>query len=607
MSTANNKLNVSNLDFNGIKAGLVEFLKTAKDANDNLIFTDYNFNASGISTILDVLAYNTHIQSLMANFVANEMFLDTAAKRSSVVSHAKSLGYTPRSTTCAKIPLTLIMDDPTPVGQTRPSTQNIPKNTRIISQSDEIGLTFLTTTDYTATWQPNYNNGKYVATDVVFYEGVYTTNTFTYNRVDPYYRIPNTKCDTSTLRVWVKEPGEATFLEYTKIGSFLSVSFDTTCYFVQESISGGFEIYFGDGNFGYKPQTDATVKLEYVVTNGDIGNGCVNFVVVSTLEGSSVVINQTDSNNEIIESAGGNDLESTLSIKRQAINHYGSQNRAVIPADYESLVMTSDASNIKDIRCWGGEDDTPPQYNAIVMCVVPEYGDYITTSDQNHIKAVVKPKAVGNVNILFKNPDYIDMIVNNVITYDPNRMSMSVYELEQKSKTTIIDYTASVSSFSGVFRSSNLIAMLDIVDDAVVSNNLSIKLAKFIRVDLLEEHPIKFTFNNSLSNQYATAAVESENFYTDGYDALVRFIDDGLGNINVISVSTKTVIKRNIGSVNYTTGDISIMPINITKLTAFELRFTAQPLDTDIRTSRNHIVRISPTRNTVSVSSRVMR
>lgn len=591
------------MDFDGIKAGLVNFLKTAKDENDQAIFTDYNFNASGLSTIVDLLAYNTHIQALMANFVANEMFLDTAAKRSSVVSHAKSLGYTPRSTTAAKIPMTVTMNDPTIQGGLRPATYMIPKGIVAMSASGNVSLMFTTTQAYVMNWDSVQS--KFIAYDVLFYEGVFAINTITYDRASPYIQIPNKKCDTGTLRVRVKNNSGVSFIEYQKVSNFLSVADTTTCFFIQESAAGGFEIYFGDGYFGYKPPTGATVELQYIVTNGAIGNDVSNLSLSSNLGAPAILNNQLNVDGDIIVATGGANIETIDSIKHKTLNHYGMQNRAVIPADYEALILEANMPNVKAVRVWGGEDDYPPQFNTVVICVEPKYGDYITQTDQNLIVNTLYPKSVGNMGFAFRNPEYIDLIINNTISYNPNTISISTYELESLAYNTIITYADSVSNFNSVFRSSNLISLLDAADPSVVSNNLQIRLAKFYRVFTNASNNITFSFNNTLSRDYYGATLVSTQFQIASFKGNVRFEDDRLGNIIIRALDESNIIVNNAaGYVDYVAGAVTIYPITFSSLSSYQMKFTAIPQNTDIGTTRNYIVRVPTSHDVVTVTSK---
>ena len=595
---ANNKLVVSNLDFGGIKDSLVAFMQTATDENDQPVFTDYNFSASGLSTIMDLLAYNTHIQALMANFIANEMFLDTAAKRSSVISHAKTLGYTPRSVSSAKILATVAKPDPYATAYIG-STYVLPQNTVVTSAADNVRLMFCTIQNYVMAWVPNYNNtglGRYVGTDIVFHEGILNQNTVTYSTASPYINILNTNVDTSTLRVWVQDDNSSPFVEYQLVNSFLAIASTSTCFFIQESSTGGFEIYFGDGVFGYRPKNGAVVRMTYVAANGAIANN------INTLQ---AVSDSTLSITVQLAAGGGAPLESIESIKRKALNHYGTQNRAVIPSDYEAIISESGITNVMAVRVWGGEDDLPPSYNTIVICVEPNVGEYIVKSDEDQITALLTPKAVGNIKFKFKDPQYIDIAISNQVTYNSSSISISTYELESKVALAIQTYAATVETFSGVFRASNLISILDEADVSILSNAMRITLTKLIRVFTKQAMPIVFSFNNALTRDYFEPAFISSTFEISSFTGTVRFQDDRAGNINIVSAdATTTVVSKNVGAVNYTSGEISISPVTIDALldqsNIGQIKFTGKPVSQDVKTDKNFIIRIQPAQTTIT-------
>jgi hypothetical protein len=586
--TTSNKLRISDLEFDSIKFGLVDFLRTRPE------FTDYDFSASGLSTIIDLLAYNSHYQALMANFVANEMYIDTAVKRSSVVSLAKSFGYTPRSINSATASINLTVSNVSG----NPSSLVLPAGTRfstIVNTKNKIFSTI-------SAISTNNSSNQYVFSNVPLYEGEYVTNTITWNGVDPTITIPNGNVDTNTLRVFVTENGSD--IEYVKNTNFLDIGSTTKCFFLQEGFD-GFEIYFGDGNFGAIPdatvQNPATIKMKYIVSSGSEGNSATVFSLASSLgagtENSSTLITTISS------ATGGKDAESIDSIKLQALNHFGAQNRAVIADDYTTIIKNLNI-NTDAVLVWGGEDNDPPKYNTVFVCIKPAIGDAITSGDMAAITTALQSKAVANIKFDFINPEYIDLIVSCAVNYNQNLLTKSTYELEALVKETILSFAASnLVSFDSVFRTSNLTSKIDLTDESILSNSITTKLMKSFVIEFNRAYEISAQFNNVLSTSQIEATVKSSQFYTNEFTSAVWMEDDKKGIINILSTinGVISIVKYNVGTVNYNTGDVYINPMVYTNLEGSQLKLYAQPADIDIYSKRNSIIRL--TSNNVSVSS----
>ena len=261
-----NKLRVASLDYEDIRASFVTYLKTTPE------FTDFNFQASGISVLLDVLAYNAHYQGLMANFLANETYIDTAVKRSSIVSRAKELGYVPFSTKAARATVNVVITNVTG----NPSSLIIPANTQFTTTINSKTYTFVTLQSYSAHYTVVNGTSTYTFVDVELYEGVYIINRYIYNGVDPTFDIPNVDIDTSTLRVFVDEGG-STPVEWTYATNLLNIDQSTRAFFVQEGFNQKFQIYFGDGVIGMPPDVGHTISILYVASSGSGGNDAASF------------------------------------------------------------------------------------------------------------------------------------------------------------------------------------------------------------------------------------------------------------------------------------------------------------------------------------------
>lgn len=581
---AQKKIRVSDLDFDSIKSSFVDYLKTTSE------FSDYNFDASGISTLLNVLAYNTHYQSLMANFLANEMFLDTAVKRSSIVSRAKELGYVPRSRVSAKAIINVTFTNVFGA----PSSLVLPAGTTFSGKVDNESYTFTTLTSYSTS--PTIVGGvlNYSFSNVEVYEGVYTQNTFTYDPTSYTISLPNLDIDTSTLRVFVQTQNDSRVEEYTRNDSILTLTTFTRVFFIQEGFNELYEIYFGDGAMVPAPASGSTVEANYIVTSGAAGNNATNFSLTffpAGTESSSVSVSTVTS------SSGGQDREANALIKFNAINSYGTQNRAVIANDYKSLIAGT-GINVKNVLAWGGEDNIPPKFGTIVVCVEPLVGDSLTGYQKTIISMIVKSKAVGNTKIEFVDPEYIDLKLSTNIVYDKSNLSVGTYELESEVRSTIINYaTTALSTFSNVFRISNLMSDIDSTNIAILNNQTNVLMEKWLYPRSYSTYSTTFSFMNPVMSLYST-------YFSNGeISAQLRIEDDTFGKLNVVYYvgTNKIIFKPNVGTINYESGDVTIDNLAISVFEGSELRCVAMPLNQDVISDRNVILRLQ--NGNISVSS----
>lgn len=531
---------------------------------------------------MDVLAYNTHYQALTANFLANEMFMDTAEKRTSVVSHAKALGYTPKSITAPRATINLVITN-------APNFSGVlPYGTKFNASVNNKAYTFSTTNEVVT--QPT--SGTFTFVNLAIYEGYYITNELQWDGVDDTIQIPNNTCDVSTLRVWVWDDSQH-YVEYTRSGNILSIDGTSQIFFVQEGFY-GLEIYFGDGVLGFRPNASVSaptmIKMSYIVTNGASANNASNFTLASSLgvgNETAIVNIKTQT-----QADGGSAQESIQSIKLQAINNFSSQNRAVIVDDY-IYIIKSMGINTKSVTVWGGEDNTPPQYGAVMICIEPIIGDNITSADQAQITTVLKSKCVANTKFNFLNPDYIDLLISCNVSYKSTTLTSSSYELEVAVKQAIIDYTdTTLTSFDSAFRQSNLSAKIDLLNESILSNSISVSLLKKIIIGN-NTTEVKTSFNNMLNTSNISPTITSNTFSVDGSSELVWIDDDKLGILNLMikGPSGVKIYKSKVGVVNYTTGDVYVNPMIYSNVDGAYLRLTATPISSDIFSKKSSIVR----------------
>lgn len=580
------KIRFSSLDFDGLKQSFINYLKTTAE------FKDYNFEGSNINVFLNTLAYNSHYQSLMANFTANEMFLDTASKRSNIVSRAKELGYVPTSKKAAKAVVTVEFRNV--FGN--PSSLVLPKGSTFTGIIDDSNYTFTTVQSFSTTPVVENAVNVYRFSNIEIYEGVEAQNTILYNTSDYTIQIPNIDIDTSLLNVFVQRQKDSGYDEYVKDFNFLAIDGSSKVFFIQEGFNENYEIYFGDGIVGYKPANNSPVLLNYIVTSGIEGNNAVGFMLTLLPAGT-----ESASINVITESAstGGKDRENEENIRLNALGAYGVQNRAVIPEDYSTIIKNI-GLNVDKCIVWGGEDNIPPKFGYVMACIKPLSGDSITSNEKNYISGILRSKAVGNSRVEYVNPDYIDLNIETTATYDKSKLSVGLYELESEIISTIITYgNTYLNDFASTFRMSNLSSAVDKTNTSIISNLTNISVEKWLYPRLYSTYSVNINFSNSI--QYMT----SSNFTIPNNSSQMFFMDDGYGAINIVYyLDDKLLIHTpNVGTVDYKNGIINISNVIFTGYSDRVLKIKSSPISNDVFSTRNIILRLQNSNIKVKVTS----
>lgn len=588
--TLDSKIRVTTLDYDDLRQGLKDFLSTQAE------FTDYNFDASGLSVLLNVLAYNSHYQALLANYAMNETFMDTASKRSSIVSRAKELGYVPISRRAARATVDITVTDVTG----NPSSLVLPAGTKFVSNVNGDDYVFNTITPYEAVVTVGSPN-TYLFENVYLYEGTYVQNTITYDQLDPTIAIPNANVDTSTLSVYVRENYSDGYLEYAKVDSFLAIDGTSKVYFLQEGFDLKYSVYFGDDVVGHLPVNTSSVQFKYVNTNGADANDANLFSLSSSISGwtnASVTIST------VLAAQGGKERESDGSIKHNSLNFYGTQNRAVTSSDYPSLILNSNIP-VRSVISWGGEDNNPPKYNTVLFSVQPATGDILVPADEERIKDYLKNKAVANMRFEFVDPEYIDVNIQTEITYDKTSLTTSVYQLETDVKTEILAFAEeNLTVFDGVLRHSQLVNTIDGVSASILNSNTKVSLIKEVIPNLYVENRILFSYYNQLNTDLTAPAVTSSGFYRDDNTNILYFEDDKNGKIRIVyyNGTEKLIDTLDAGTIDYINGQVQVNPITISGTVDAFLYFYANIKSNDVRARFNVIPRVQGTN--VIVTSR---
>ena len=580
---ANNALKVTSLDFDTIRFNLKTFLSSQNE------FSDYDFEGSTISTLLDLMAYNTYYQSVYTNMVANEMFLDTAILRNNVVSNAKLLGYTPSS---AQGSTATIQVNVTPTGT--PDSLTVAKNTAFTSTIDGVDYTFVTPEQSVIL----NNNGVYSA-NLEIKEGTPLTHRFTVDSNNPsLYVIPNPDIDTSSLAVTVQvSSSNTTSNTYNRATNITNVDQNSPVYYLQENLDGEFELTFGDGVLGNRLQDGNIILASYRVTNGSLTNGANNFVSPATIGGES---NFTVT---LIEAAsGGADRESIESIKFNAPKNYQAQNRAVTTNDYKNIVLAENP-DVQNLSVWGGEQNEPPVYGRVYMAAKPVTGNTLSAARKSQIIDSLVSRQVQSIEAEMVDPTYLYIKPTIDVHFDSERTTLSSGELLTKVKNKIIQFeTNSLNDFRAEFLYSRFVRTIDDADDAITNNSTSIEMQ--LRVNHIIGSAITYTlnFNNAIFNPHAghQGAVISNAFTFNGLTQY--FEDDGIGNIRRFYFSrsqTKVVTEANAGTVDYLTGQVRLIDFNPTAISGDILKLSATPASNEVLPIRAQIILIADTKITM--------
>jgi hypothetical protein len=476
------KLKVAELDFDRIKSNLKEFMKSQSE------FSDYNFDGSGLSVLLDILAYNTHYMGYYMNMVANEMFMDTALLRSSVVSHAKLLGYTPRSRAAAQATINLALD--IVVGDANNSV-TLPRFSRFISgNKDGKNYVFVNTNQTTAT---KNSAGGFYFENLIIKEGQPQSYAFGFdatNNTKQIFELPDVGIDTSTLRVQVQTSAQNTSKEtFILAQDSTAVSANSSVYYLEENRNGKYQIYFGDGIVG-KALTDGNIVIvTYIVSTGTDANGIKTFKLVDNLTGygSSVSL--------VSESASGNLEETIDEIRKVAPKSFISQNRAVTKNDYITLI-NRDYPYFSAVTVWGGEENDPPIYGKVFFSAKPTANYEVSQTEIDYLaNKVIRPLSIMTVKPEYVAPDYtfINMEVN--VSFDSTRTNKTEGQIETSVRSAILNYAAAnLNSFDNTLKTSKLMREIDIADTSIENNEVIIQLEKRFRpvVNKTKDYTIDF-------------------------------------------------------------------------------------------------------------------
>ena len=592
------KLEISELDFDGIKENLKTFLSQQDE------FRDYDFEGSGMSVLLDTLAYNTHYLGFNANMLANEMFLDSADLRASVVSKAKQVGYTPASAIAAQAVIDVTVTSASGASLT------MARGTSFTTSVNGTSYSFVNNADLSIT----PIDGVYKFSNVSIFEGTYLNFKYTVNSSDTDQRfiIPNNNVDTNTLTIKVQESSsDSTTNTYTLATGITGLDSTSKVFFLQEVEGGRFEVYFGDDVLGKSVADGNIIIMDYINTNRAEANGATSFALGGTIGGFSNATVTTVSN-----ANGGSNPESISSIKYNAPRDYTAQDRAVTVDDYKVLVKSLYA-NAQAVQVYGGEDAAVPDYGKVYISIKAKSGTSLTETTKASIVNSLKQYAVASVRAVIIDPEITYLTLTTNFKYDSGATVKDVSTLQTNVLAAITTYgNDTLENFTGVFRHSKLTESVNNADTSILSNITTVKMYKFITPTLSEGLKYTLSFNNAFYNPHSGhnssggGVISSTGFkINDDNSTNEHFLDDdGAGNIRVyyLSGTTRIYTSSTFGTVNYTTGEVILTSANITSISNVDgaastrIRIFAIPSSNDVVPVRNQVLEIDIANSTIT-------
>jgi len=604
-------VNFSNVDFDQIKFSIQNYLK----ANSN--FTDYDFEGSNLSTIIDTLAYNTYIASYNANMATNEVFIDSATLRENVVSLARNIGYVPRSRKSAKANISFN------VNASNTSASSLTLKAGLVALSDQRFGTetysFCIPDDITV---PVRSDGLAQFYDIDIYEGTHITQTFTKSSRNPYQRfiLTNGGIDTSLLRVKVFNNDTSTVSrKFNEFDSLISLDSESRIFFLQETDNERYELLFGDGTFGVALQENEYISVDYILCNGSSGNNIGQFTYSGTLvnnNGDTVTagVSVVSTNQSTI---GGKEIESIDSIKKYAPRIYASQNRAVTAADYEAL-LPKIYPETESVSAYGGEELSPPSFGRVFISVKPYNGVYLSSSIKQNIKNELRKYAVAGITAEIVDLKYLYVETNSTVYYNSNLASNApAVKTVVSNNLTHYSNSSELNKFGARFKYSKFLNVIDNSEASITSNITTVNMRRDLRVTLNQFTEYELCYGNRFHIRSEDGYnIKSSGFKVSGISDIVYFGDlpnENLttGTIFLFKLNSPTqpvIVKRGIGTIDYVKGEIMLNPLKIISTNVFRndlslIEISTNPYSNDVIGLQDLFLQLDPNNLTINMVS----
>ena len=569
----------TNLDFDQIKVSLKDYIRS----NSN--FTDFDFEGSNFSVLIDTLAYNTYITAFNSNMTVNESFLDSATLRENVVSLARNIGYVPKSRTAAQATVSF---DVTTNGNT-PSLTLQAGLVCVGSYNDTSYVFSIPESITSTTTQVTDSNGNIISStasfnNIVVYQGTYLSKTYTVNgSLDQRFLIDNSFVDTSTIKVYVKGASDTGLgKEYRKVDNILNITDTSETYLIQEVTDERYELLFGDGIFGKKIENDAIITVTYIVTDGTEGNGAASFSYAGSVASSSNQIQLPTSSptvTTVSSAANGGNIESIDSIKYFAPRLYSSQYRAVTARDYESVIQQI-YPNTESVSVVGGEELDPPEFGTVFITIKPKNGEFVSDFDKQSILSNLKSYTLAGINQKLLDLKLLYVELDSFVYYDPSKVS-TASDLKTRITNGLLSYASStdLNKFGGRFKYSKVLNVIANIDDAITSNISRVIIRRNLRALTNQFAQYELCFGNSFHINPEGRNIKSTGFTIQGRTDTVYITDipnknsdgtldgSGKGILAIVKSSADTssnLVVASAGIVDYTHGEVILSTVNIT-------------------------------------------
>ena len=584
----------TNLDFNTLRAQIKDYLRS----NSN--FTDFDFEGSNFSILIDTLAYNSYITSYNTNMAVNESFIDSATLRENVVSLARNIGYVPRSKKSAVARVSFNVD------VTSSNALSVKLNAGLVALGNVQGGNFIFSIPEDITVTPN-SNKLASFNNIEIYEGTYLTKSFEVisSQTNQRFILPNSNIDTSSIRVQIEENG--TSLPYTAYANIFDVNSESRLFLVQEIEDEKYQILFGDGVLGKKPGNGAIITVSYIVTNGENGNGAANFNFSGTLTSNTgaTIVDGISLLTTIQPSENGDSIESIDNIKYLAPRVYASQYRAVTPNDYTSLIPFL-YPNIDSVSAYGGEELDPPQFGKVFITVKPKNGEFLTAAAKDSIKNDLKKYTVAGIKQEFLDLMYLYVEFKATVSYDSGFISDQL-NLQSRIISAIETYakSADINSFGGRLKYSKLLSQIDKVDTGITSNITTLVIRRNMIPLYNQLATYEVCYGNKFHADLEGFNIRSSAFKIEDVDGDVYLTDlpnsdqlTGVVRFFTMNNGIITYINNNAGVVDYVKGEVDLFPLNIVSTSlSNRVEIEATPESNDIVAKENLYIVLDTTGN----------
>jgi len=577
---------VSNLDFSDIKIALKEYMRAQSD------FTDYDFEGSAISQLLDVMAYNTYYTAFNTNMVVNELFLDSATLRDNVVTLAKQLGYAPKSITAPTAAVDLSLN----FNGTAPASCTLKAGSGFVTNFDGSLYRYVLKEDTKVSVANNYAH----FVDLPIYEGSFirineVVDTTLKNQ---RFIIENAGVDTNTLKIRVFESANSSiFTDYSAANNILDIGANDKIYFINEIEDEKYEIFFGDGVLGKKLEDGNIIEISYIVTNGPVTNGAKSFTFNGLMEdenGASITLPfSVDNINTTSIAAGGANIENINKIKYNAPKFYGSQNRAVTANDYKAIVRNLYPA-VSDVIVFGGEDQVPPAYGKVFLSVKPTEAAALSSFTKNNLKDELTKYTVASIRPEFVDPSILFVELDSKIYYKGTQTKLLPTEIATKASSGIVEYlkTSETEKFNGKFRYSKFIGVIDRADHSINSNDTEVTLRKDFIAQINSSTYYEICYQNPFKKDCDNPVVSSTGITTFEFPNYTSYLEDRDGKLVLYTLDSingdKILLDDSVGTVNYDKGEIEMFDFTILKgsFSDNRIELRVKPANKDIEVKR---------------------